>query len=71
MGSFEAIILTVNHFHADIFLLSKLGLPLLSASFVFNGFAGKANGVVESDSSSKGFSRHLRPCSYSLVYKSA
>jgi len=27
MGSFEAIILTINHFHADIFLLLKLGLP--------------------------------------------
>lgn len=71
MGSFEAIILTINHFHADIFLLSKLGLPLSSASFVFNGFISKSKGVVGSSSSSKGFHRHLRPCSSSLVCKSA
>lgn len=47
MGSLEAIILTINHFHADIFLLSKLGLSLISASFVFSGFTGKPSSVAE------------------------
>lgn len=58
MGSFEAIILTINHFHADIFLLSKLRLSLMSASSLFNGFTGKSSNVVLQAKVFVGASRH-------------